>query len=174
MEDTFFIITSGDYQRLIFNGLPLREREETHLNDFRNFLKLKNLTLPPGYDDENRVVLRFLQGLHWDYQKSYDQILEHAEWAAKVNISDITPFKDYLNAGFLYAYRRDKNMRPIIIVNVRKIIDSGIQIEPLVAVCDYFLNYVITNGMAPGKVECWTAIFDLGNVGAMEIPTKHI
>jgi len=47
--------------------MPLREREETHLNDFRNFLKLKELTLPPGYDDENRVCLRFLQGCHWDY-----------------------------------------------------------------------------------------------------------
>jgi len=47
--------------------MELREREETHLNDFRNFLKLKNLSLPAGYDDENRVCLRFLQGCHWDY-----------------------------------------------------------------------------------------------------------
>jgi len=45
----------------------LREREETHLNDFRTFLQVKNLTLPEGYDDENRMVLRFLQGLKWDY-----------------------------------------------------------------------------------------------------------
>ena len=60
LEDMFFIIPSGDYQRLIFQGLDLREREETHLNDFRNFLKVKNLSLPEGYDDENRLVLRFL------------------------------------------------------------------------------------------------------------------
>ena len=68
LEDQFIIIPSGDYQRLIFNNLPLREREETHLNDFRNFLKVKNLTLPAGYDDESRTVLRFLQGLKWNYQ----------------------------------------------------------------------------------------------------------
>ena len=60
LEDTFFIIPTGDYQRLIFTNMELREREETHLNDFRNFLKLKNLSLPAGYDDENRVCLRFL------------------------------------------------------------------------------------------------------------------
>lgn len=123
LEDTFFIISTGDYQRLIFTNMELREREETHLNDFRNFLKLKGLSLPAGYDDENRVCLRFLQGCHWDYQKSYDGIIEHAEWASKVNVTDITPVLQHLNAGFIYAYKRDKQMRPIIVVNVRKIID---------------------------------------------------
>lgn len=48
------------------------------------------------------------------------------------------------------------------------------EIEQLVAVCDFFLHYVITKGMVPGKVENWTAIFDLANVGATEMPTKHI
>ena len=67
LEDIFFIIPSGDYQRLLFQGHDLREREETHMEDFRNFLKVKNLELPAGYDDENRLVLRFLQGLKWDY-----------------------------------------------------------------------------------------------------------
>ena len=103
--------------------MELREREETHLNDFRNFLTSKNLSLPAGYDDENRVCLRFLQGCKWDYQKSYDGIIEHAEWSSKVNVTNIDPVLNYLNSGFLYAYKRDKNLRPIIIVNVRKIID---------------------------------------------------
>ena len=78
LEDIFFIIPSGDYQRLLFQGLDLREREETHMSDFRNFLQVKNLTLPEGYDDDGRLVLRFLQGLKWDYQKTYDEILEHS------------------------------------------------------------------------------------------------
>ena len=78
LEDQFFIIPSGDYQRILFQGLDLREREETHINDFRSFLQVKSLELPPGYDDENRLVLRFLQGLKWDYQKTYDEIVEHS------------------------------------------------------------------------------------------------
>ena len=31
LDDTFFIISTGDYQRLLFSGLDLRERELTHL-----------------------------------------------------------------------------------------------------------------------------------------------
>ena len=31
LEDMFFIIQSGDYQRILFHGHDLRDREETHL-----------------------------------------------------------------------------------------------------------------------------------------------
>ena len=31
LEDIFFIIPSGDYQRILFQGQDLRDREETHL-----------------------------------------------------------------------------------------------------------------------------------------------
>ena len=86
LDDTFFIIPTGDYQRLLFQGCDLREREETHLTDFRNFLTVKNLVLPEGYDDENRMVLRFLQGLKWDYQKTYDEILEHAQFRNSLDL----------------------------------------------------------------------------------------
>lgn len=88
LDDIFIIIANGDYQRLIFQGTELREREETHMADFRTFLQTKGLTLPEGYDDEGRHLLRFLQGLKWDYQKTYDEILEHAEWIKKIDLND--------------------------------------------------------------------------------------
>jgi hypothetical protein len=174
LEDTFFIIPSGDYQRLIFVGLPLRDREETHLQDFRNFLKTKNLTLPAGYDDDNRLVLRFLQKLHWDYQKAFDAIQEHCKWQLTVNVTDISPVKKDLEAGWLYAYKRDKSMRPVMIVNCRAIINAKVTIQQCVNVTDFFIHYLIKHGMVPGKVENWTAIFDLRDVGVTELPSKHI
>jgi len=77
LEDTFFMIPSGDYQRLIFTGQTLREREETHLNDFRGYLTTNSLKIPDGYDDDSRLMLRVLQKMHWDYKKAYDAIIEH-------------------------------------------------------------------------------------------------
>jgi hypothetical protein len=47
--------------------MELREREEQHMTDFRNFLKVKGLEIPAMYDDSNRLALRFLQGLKWNY-----------------------------------------------------------------------------------------------------------
>jgi CRAL/TRIO domain len=66
------------------------------------------------------------------------------------------------------------SMRPIIIVNVRQIINSGVGIEHLVRVTDFFLHYVITKSMVPGRIENWTAIFDMRDVGVTELPSKHI
>lgn len=38
LDDIFVILENGEYQRLIFSGQELREREDTHIKDFRNFV----------------------------------------------------------------------------------------------------------------------------------------
>ena len=60
LDDIFIVLDNGEYQRLIFNNQELREKETTHLEQFRGFLKENSLELPPGYDDANMVLLRFL------------------------------------------------------------------------------------------------------------------
>ena len=74
----------------------------------------------------------------------------------------------------MYGYMRDKSLRPIIIVNVRKLADSKISIDQIVETADFFLHYVIKNGMSPGRVENFVCIFDMRNVGVTELPSKHI
>ena len=46
LDDIFIILDNGDYQRLIFQGQELREKETTHLEAFREFLKAGELELP--------------------------------------------------------------------------------------------------------------------------------
>ena len=173
LEDIFFIIPTGDYQRLLFQGLDLREREETHLQDFRSFLTVKGMTLPSGYDDEDRHVLRFLQGLKWDYQKTYDEILEHAQWRSSVDLN-YESFRDDLELGVMYGVRRDKSMRPIIIINVRRMIDTGIGVDRLVNMANFLLLYIIEYAMIPGAIESWIAVFDMKEVGVTDIPQDKI
>ena len=174
LDDVFIILPSGDYQRMLFSGHELREREQTHMNDFREWLKTRELTLPDGYDDANMVVLRFLQGLKWDYQKTYDGIIEHSQWKKDLVISGYETFKQDLELGVLYGCRRDIKMHPIIIINVRRMIDSKIDLDRLVTMGDFFLTYIIEHAMIPGKIECWTSIFDLKDVGVTEIPKDRI
>ena len=174
LDDVFIILPSGDYQRMLFAGHELREREQTHMNDFREWLKARELTLPDGYDDANMVVLRFLQGLKWDYQAAYNEITAHAQWKKDLVISGYETFKEDLELGVLYGCRRDIKMHPILIINVRRMIDSKINLDRLVAMADFFLNYVIEHAMIPGKIEGWTSIFDLKDVGVTEIPKDRI
>ena len=65
-------------------------------------------------------------------------------------------------------------MRPVIIINVRRMIDSQISVDRLIAVTNFFLMYVIEHAMIPGSIESWTCIFDLKDVGVTEIPKDRI
>ena len=120
----------------------MREREEEHLEDFRNFLKVKKLNLPAGYDDENLLVLRFLQGLKWNYMKTYEEVVEHSNWHNSISL-DLDQYRQDLELGVIYGVRRDKNMRPVIVINTRRMIDSKITVDRLVSVATFFLEYVI-------------------------------
>ena len=53
-------------------------------------------------------------------------------------------------------------------------VDSGISVDRLLAVTDFFLEYVVKYAMVPGQIESWTCIFDMKNVGVTEIPRDRI
>ena len=118
-------------------------------------------------------MLRFLQGLKWDYQKTFAEIVEHAKWHKTLNL-DLEQFRADLELGVIYGVRRDINMRPVIIVNIRRMVDSQIPVDRLIAVTTFFLEYVIAYAMVPGSIESWTCIFDLKDVGLTEIPKDRI
>ena len=46
MAQQFLTIKDGQYQRLIFTEVDLREKEETHLEQFREYCTQNKITLP--------------------------------------------------------------------------------------------------------------------------------
>ena len=60
VNEEFLTIKTGEYQRLIFENVELREAEEEKLEAFREYCKENNITIPEGYDDEKRFLLRVL------------------------------------------------------------------------------------------------------------------
>jgi hypothetical protein len=59
-------------------------------------------------------------------------------------------------------------------MNVRRIIDTRADFTKLMDMTNFFLNYVISKGMVSGKVESWTCICDMANVGATQIPKDKV
>lgn len=76
--------------------------------------------------------------------------------------------------GIIYGYKRDKSMRPIIVVQSDLILKNSDKIDAIVAATTYFLDHVTTKAMIPGKIESWVALFDLSNVGSTQISNKNI
>ena len=99
--------------------------------------------------------------------------MEHAAWRETLDLN-FENFREELELGVIYGVRRDKNMRPVMVINVRRMIDSRINVDRLIAVTNFFLEYVVEYSMIPGSIESWTAIFDLKDVGVTEIPKDRI
>mmetsp|Transcript_11069 Transcript_11069/g.18523 ORF Transcript_11069/g.18523 Transcript_11069/m.18523 type:complete len:167 (+) Transcript_11069:146-646(+) len=159
---------------MIFTNVELRDKEEDHLEAFRKFCKEKGQDIPEGYDDENRFVLRVLQGKKWKYEVAIEEIITHSEWKKATYPLKYDPVKDMLSQGIIYAHKRDLKHRPIVIVDCEKILKMADQIDLLVSATNFFLDHVISKAMVPGKIENWTTIFDLRSVGATQMSNKNI
>mmetsp|Transcript_27062 Transcript_27062/g.26123 ORF Transcript_27062/g.26123 Transcript_27062/m.26123 type:complete len:82 (+) Transcript_27062:394-639(+) len=77
----------------------------------------------------------------------------------------ISTFEPYLNEGFMYIYKRDKVGRPIIILDVQKVLNSNVDINNIVMMSQFLMTFMIEELMIPSKIENLTSIVDLQNVG---------
>jgi hypothetical protein len=79
-----------------------------------------------------------------------------------------------LNNGFLYIHKRDRGMRPVLVMNVSVMKNMKGTLEELTIANNFLSMYVIERVVCPGKAEAWTTIIDLNDVGLSEIPIKNL
>lgn len=144
VQQEFLTLKKGQYQRLIFMKVELREREEEELEKFRDFCKENGHTIPEGYDDESRFVLRVLQGKKWKHDLTIQELISHCEWKKATYPLSYDPIKDMLATGVIYGHKRDISHRPVIVIDCAKILKMAAEIDRLVAATNYFLDGVIS------------------------------
>lgn len=174
VNEEFLTIKTGEYQRLIFQNVDLREREEEQLEKFRQYCKENKIIIPQGYDDDKRFLLRVLQGKKWKYDVASAEILSHSEWKQVTYPLKYDPVKEMLCSGVIYGHKRDKCFRPVVVVSCAKILEMAEKIDDIVAATNFFLDHVIEKAMVPGKIESWTTIFDLKDIGVSQMSNKNI
>jgi len=106
-------------------------------------------------------------------------LFEHWEWKNKLfpmnpEAPDAGNWWRCANLGFLYVAKRDKKGRPVLIMNVERIIQNNVLIDDLIMFTNYFFSFVIEKLLVPGLVECWTMVVDLNNVGISNIPLNNV
>ena len=81
-------------------------------------------------------------------------------------------YEEELNKGYCYVYKRDNAFRPIFVLNVAKLKQCKQPDEVVLNMSTYFVQFLITRALIPGKVENWISIVDMKGVGITEIPKK--
>ena len=69
---------------------------------------------------------------------------------------------------------RDFKYRPIVVLNVRRIIDSNFSIEVINAATAFFCDFVCKKLLIPGTVENWIMLIDLMDVSMTSLPVKKV
>ena len=79
-----------------------------------------------------------------------------------------------LNMGGIYIHGRGKNLRPIIIVNVDKLLEHqelfGKDNIDLIYLIFFIMEYVDKFMMIPGRIENFLLIIDCLNIGVFNAP----
>jgi CRAL/TRIO domain len=91
-----------------------------------------------------------------------------------IQISEYQLFKEELNKGYAYVYRRDRSFRPIFHMNIKKLKKVKTEPETLMRMCTYMIQFIISRALIPGQVENWVTVIDFKDVGLTEIPKKLI
>ena len=76
------------------------------------------------------------------------------------------------NKGFFYPCGRDKNFRPILVINATLFNEKEMDIAFKATL--YVHEQIINQCFIPGQVENWIVIYDLGGMGVSDIPISAI
>lgn len=71
--------------------------------------------------------------------------------------------------GVFYVSGRDCHYRPILVFDVEKIMESGMNEDELLETQTYFFEYVMRHLLIPGQVENWVAIIDAAQTGLFSL-----
>ncbi|CAG9336273.1 unnamed protein product [Blepharisma stoltei] len=164
-----------DGVRKIYSGVKLDPEEERVLSRFKYFLGLSNDEdkIPNSIFEGDLLALKCLNATGRDFQKTLERIKSIIEWENK-EISIDEESEKILNSGMMYSFGRDKDLRPIIVINMKKIKDSKIEMHALVKACHILLKYIKNKLLIPGRVETWLLIVDLDKMNAFSYPRSKI
>ena len=141
-DEDIFIYVGEYYQRLIF-GRPIeyKEEEKEILEEFIQYWSTNEKRLPHDYS--RRDMYRVLQGWDFDFDKTYQEIIDHHNFI-KANLPvNLDGLDEYLQNGMVYFYKRDKHFRPIWIINVKKLVQTKIDDDTLLRVTLAVVEYTV-------------------------------
>ena len=74
----------------------------------------------------------------------------------------------------IYTLGRDKEFRPVVIVDIAKINQNTGNFEKIIDSCHFLFDYIKLNLLVPGKIESWIIIIDCRGVSSGDISKRKI
>ena len=173
----FFKFANGDYDPLVLHdSVELRERELQKKTGFDEWLVQNDKEIPASFR-ENSDDMRFLHATKGDFVATYDEMVEQEKYYDDHVVemfSKHAEFEELLNRGLIYGLGRDEYMRPNIVMNVRRILDAGLDMSRFIDLYEYLMHYTMIHAMVRGKIETVNFIIDCKGVSVYEFPITEL
>ena len=160
--------------RRIFINVPFLDIENQWLQKYKEIIaQHPDNKLPDFWNDG--LNLAYIYSTECKLEKSYKRMIEYFQWFKNffpLNIQPGDKCVQVLNSGFLYAFGRDHQFRPLLICQpyiLQKCLDlfSGDDIyNASIFICQYMCNYM----MIPGQIENWIMIVNMEGTNILSIP----
>eukprot|EP00826_Nyctotherus_ovalis_P021389 TRINITY_DN1689_c0_g1_i16.p1 TRINITY_DN1689_c0_g1~~TRINITY_DN1689_c0_g1_i16.p1 ORF type:complete len:217 (-),score=70.32 TRINITY_DN1689_c0_g1_i16:122-772(-) len=124
--------------------------------------------------DRDRLVLRFLQGNNFNYEKTLKSLEEHIEWRINNLPIESEEIEELAKKGIIYFFGRDKRYRPVMHISVKKMVDANLPNEILSQLAVFLLEFALKNLLIAGKAETLVVVVDLTDVGTISIPVSAL
>ena len=160
--------------RRIFINVPLLEIEYKWLEKYKEIIAQHPENKLPDFWNDG-LNLAYIYATECKLEKSYKRMVEYFNWYKNffpLNIQPGDKCVQVLNSGFLYAFGRDHQFRPLLICQpyiLQKCLNlfSGDDIyNASIFICQYMCNYM----MIPGQIENWIMIVNMERTSILSIP----
>ena len=148
--------------------------EEDHILYFIQYAKSIGYEIAEEFMGKDRLLLKFLGSARYDYPKAIRMMMEHSVWLRSTFPVDFGAVGPLLQSGIMYVSKRDRMFRPIVIVNIRRLLATDISVDVLEQGSSFFFDFCVRKLLLPGKVENWIIIVDLDDIGIAKIPVKKV
>ena len=160
--------------RRIFINVPFLEIEYKWLEKYKEIIAQHPENKLPDFWNDG-LNLAYIYSTECNLEKSYKRMIDYFEWYKNffpLNIQPGDKVVQVLNSGFLYAFGRDHQFRPLLICQpyiLQQCLNlfSGDDIyNASIFICQYMCNYM----MIPGQIENWIMIVNMERTSILSIP----
>ncbi|EGR32613.1 hypothetical protein IMG5_076430 [Ichthyophthirius multifiliis] len=159
--------------RKIYHNVQFTLFEQQGIQQLKETLNTEQVSLTPDWSDIDYLKMCYCG--RFDLKKCIQLTKTHVQWRLDPNMQCLDDkSKALLESGMIYVHGRDKQYRPVIILDCTKIDLKKQGQDTIIRALCVFLNMVRKYMFVGYYIENWILIIDTGGMGIFDLPLKAL
>ncbi|CAD8212465.1 unnamed protein product [Paramecium octaurelia] len=159
--------------RKIYDCVPYDSFEQEKIKELKIEIQKLNIQLPSDWKESDYLKIGYSG--RFKMKEVIKKLQLHISWRANPIYHQINPATEkFLKDGICYIFGRDKQYRPIVILNAHLIDLKKYDKETIIQALSFQMGIIKKHMFIPGKVENWIFLLESNGLGVFGLPTKAL